>query len=85
MNHPFDPSPDRKKFPNMAPHCDEKILHAPGECIYCDDYPDWQRLRKVWNINFTGHNDIEKTICPAEQRRSLEIINKWGGNRPRIK
>lgn len=37
------------------PHCDQRILHAPGECEYCDANPQWQELRKAWGIAFTGH------------------------------
>jgi hypothetical protein len=78
----------------QAPHCDAKILHAPGECQYCDDKPEWQELRQMWGIAFTGHsnetipypdrngNTIEKSLipCPSEWDRPVEIINKWGGN-----
>lgn len=64
------------------PHCDSAVLHAPGECEFCDLHPDWQWLREHWGINFTGHNDPKKSKCPAETRRSLAIINRWGGNVP---
>ncbi len=65
----------------MFPHCDPKILHAPGKCTYCDDCKEWQELRKVWNIAFTGDSNPEgKIIDPAEAERPLEIINRWGGN-----
>jgi hypothetical protein len=37
------------------PHCDQRILHAPGECEFCDEREDWQALRKAWGIAFTGH------------------------------
>lgn len=65
------------------PHCDARILHAPGQCVYCDSHPEWQELRKTWNINFTGEYDREKDLCPAERSRgNLNQIEKWGGNRP---
>lgn len=38
----------------FAPHCDQRILHAPGECRHCDAFPDWQELRAKWGIAFTG-------------------------------
>lgn len=63
-------------------HCDGRILHAPKECLYCDKYPERQALREMWGINFTGHYDTDKIICPSEQRRPLEIINQWHGNVP---
>lgn len=37
------------------PHCDARVLHAPGECGYCDACPVWQQLRIAWGIAFTGH------------------------------
>src|SRR5689334_1125238 len=39
------------------PHCDALVLHAPGQCEYCDHHPDWQALRLLWNIQFTGEAD----------------------------
>ena len=39
---------------NQFPHCDQRVLHAPGECKYCDLHPEWQELRKSWGIAFTG-------------------------------
>lgn len=36
------------------PHCDQRVLHAPGECEFCDGCPEWQALRKAWGIAFTG-------------------------------
>lgn len=79
---------DRAAFP----HCDSRVLHAPGECEFCDEYPEWQKAREVWNIAFTGHsNDKSKYFdeplipCPSEQARPLEVINRWSGNVPRPK
>lgn len=66
---------------SQYPHCDMHILHSPGECVYCDKHPDWQKLRIDWGINFTGQNHPNRTPCPAEQRRDVDIINRWGGNR----
>jgi len=37
------------------PHCDQRILHAPGECEHCDTQQEWQELRQSWGIAFTGH------------------------------
>jgi hypothetical protein len=64
------------------PHCDAWVLHAPGECQYCDGHPEWQKWRTDNRMNFTGHYDQEKDICPAEKRRSVGKINAWGGNKP---
>lgn len=46
---------NRTRLP-ASPHCDSRILHGPSDgCAYCDEYPDWQALRKLWGIAFTGH------------------------------
>lgn len=63
------------------PHCDSRVLHAPGECKYCDEYPDHQLQRRLAGVNYTGHYDPEKEICPAEQQRDIETINRWHGNK----
>ncbi len=64
------------------PHCDQNVLHAPGECRYCDMYPDRQRERVDQKINFTGQSDPEKAVCPAEVVRPASTIHQWGGYRP---
>jgi hypothetical protein len=80
------------------PHCDAKILHAPGECKFCDRHADWQELRRMWGIAFTGHaddvvetrdwngNPVTKTLipCPSEWSRPVSVINKWAGNRAQL-
>ena len=63
-----------------APHCDQSVLHAPGECEYCDHYPDWQEMRDRQRINFTGHQDPDKAPCPSTAFRALETLEKWHGN-----
>lgn len=63
------------------PHCDDRVLHAPGVCSFCDLYPEEQAARIANGVNFTGESDPNKKQCPAEQRRSLDTINRWGGNR----
>jgi hypothetical protein len=63
------------------PHCDARVLHAPGQCSIRDQYAtDLQEIRQIWGINFTGESDPSKSQCPAEAARPLETINKWGGN-----
>lgn len=64
------------------PHCDPRVLHAPGECKYCDRHPEWQALRIVYGIRFTGELAADKSPCPAEQFRTAETIHRWPGNRP---
>lgn len=67
-----------------APHCDQSILHAPGECRYCDLYADWQKYRTVARINFTGHTDAGLAPCPSEYFRPSEKRDRWPGNRAYI-
>lgn len=37
----------------QAPHCNTEVLHAPGECYYCDRYPERQRVRAASGTPFT--------------------------------
>lgn len=68
-------------MPTM-PHCDPSVLHAPGECKYCDERPDWQEYREMAGIAFTGHEpDRDQTMCPSEIRRGIRQIEQWPGNR----
>lgn len=64
------------------PHCDNLVLHAPSTCKYCDMYPEEQQARIRDGVNFTGEGDPNKRTCPAEERRKLDIINRWYGNVP---
>lgn len=65
------------------PHCDQAVLHAPGECRWCDERPDWQWLRQLWGIAFTGHPPTDNQIaCPSDFRRGIaEAGRHWPGNR----
>lgn len=67
------------------PHCDSAVLHAPGQCEFCDEYPEWQEARRMWGIAFTGEPTTpERPLpCPSEVHRSLDIINRWPGNQPK--
>lgn len=66
------------------PHCDTNVLHAPGECYYCDKYPQWQALRVIWGIAFTGHRPVADTgvnfPCPSDYARGLGGAHVWPGN-----
>lgn len=64
------------------PHCDARILHAPGECEFCDRHPDWQEFRVQNKISFTGHREKGFLACPADRARKFEVHQAWGGNRP---
>ena len=68
------------------PHCDARILHAPGECDFCDTHQEWQELREAWDIAFTGHPaTVDGLPCPADHQRppgSPGDHRLWGGNKP---
>lgn len=65
------------------PHCDPRVLHAPYECEICDEYASAaQNARINRGINFTGHTDADKTLCPADIARGFGNADKWYGNRP---
>lgn len=65
---------------DQFPHCDQRVLHAPNECSYCDDHKEWQALRVAWGIAFTGYEPEGKELpCPATYARG-ETLNKWPGN-----
>ena len=66
----------------MFPHCDQRILHVPGECSYCDAYPEWQALRVAWGIAFTGWEPEGTELpCPADHARGNNH-KLWPGNTP---
>jgi hypothetical protein len=73
------------KHLGTVPHCDAMVLHEPLKCEFCDMHPDWQALRILWGVNFTGEHNLNKTTCPSELRRPVETINLWPGNRPHRK
>lgn len=63
------------------PHCDQRTLHAPKECEYCDLHPDWQALRNAWGIAFTGWEPEGTELpCPADYARG-DQHKLWPGNR----
>jgi hypothetical protein len=62
------------------PHCDQRVLHAPGECNYCDRHPLWQELRQAWGIAFTNYQpEKDELPCPANFARG-DAVNGWQGN-----
>lgn len=64
------------------PHCDPRVLHAPGECEVCGNFKEWQELRIAWGIAFTGWTPDEKELpCPADHARG-DNHQKWPGNVP---
>jgi hypothetical protein len=77
----FQGSSKKLPEPPQFPHCDARILHAPEDgCEYCNERTEWQYLRDVWGMNFTGKREPGKSLCPAEIERALTNINAWPGN-----
>jgi hypothetical protein len=70
--------------PISFPHCDARVLHAPGVCQYCDARPDWQELWKFWGIAFTGQTPVADQLpSPADAARPPGASNdhrQWAGN-----
>lgn len=64
----------------MYPHCDQRVLHAPGQCVYCDRFSSLQEARLSQRVNFTGQSREGFSQCPAERERALDAIERWGGN-----
>jgi hypothetical protein len=76
---------------HISPHCDPRVLHEPGECSTCDVFPQYQALRILWGVNFTGGKkgmmdedpDNWKALpCPADFARGDLQAHNWYGNRP---
>lgn len=70
-------------------HCDNRVLHGPGECEYCDKYPEAQQQRMDLGVLFTGEigpgqeqYGVGYYPCPAEHARGTESLYAWGGNQP---
>ena len=75
------PNENVRHYLGQFPHCDQRVLHAPGECKYCDKHGEWQALRIAWGIAFTGYEPEGKELPdPATNARGLRSINSWGGN-----
>lgn len=64
------------------PHCDPRVLHAPGECEYCDRNPKAQGDRLAKSVNFTGKQEPGLEPCPSDAARGVGGAHVWGGNRP---
>jgi len=74
---------EAKKQDVCGPHCDAYVLHKPGDCQFCDDFPVLQAFRREHQIAFTDDNMLDNTCpCPATLFRSTETIHLWHGNRP---
>jgi hypothetical protein len=82
------------KHIKQLPHCDQRVLHAPGKCTVCDGFPMLQEIRELWQIAFTGEKPVDLAEnrwttrgpvlpCPAEYLRGKNA-EAWSGNRPQV-
>lgn len=62
------------------PHCDQRILHAPSECEFCDKHAEWQELRAAWGIAFTGYEPEGTELPDPATHARGDTINRWHGN-----
>lgn len=69
-------------IPPALPHCDPAILHAPGTCTVCDEFPTLQRYRELAGINFTNEDLETRCPCPSEYFRDPYDRDAWKGNLP---
>lgn len=68
----------------IFPHCDPRVLHAPGQCRICDEYaPKAQKDRVRRMINFTGESTRGLQPCPSDQARGVGGAHVWHGNTPK--
>lgn len=74
----------RDKVIRQFPHCDQRVLHAPGECQFCDAHADWQELRQMWGIAYTGWEpEGHELPCPSDHARGTGGAHVWHGNVPK--
>lgn len=70
----------RSGFIRQFPHCDPRILHALGECEFCDKHAEWQELRAAWGIAFTGYEPEGTELPDPATHARGDTINRWHGN-----
>jgi hypothetical protein len=49
------------------PHCSTAVLHAPGVCQYCDQFPQLQNARTEWGLEFTRALTVEELLTPPHE------------------
>jgi hypothetical protein len=74
---------DGKVYP--YPHCNAEVLHAPGECVYCDGFPSRQQARLSSGGAFTPNeaNGWSGNVAVKEGQVHSHMGVTWvvGGNR----
>lgn len=63
----------------LFPHCDQRILHAPSICEYCDRHPEWQALREAWGIAFTGQIPEGGSVTIRDDDTALYVAAREEG------
>jgi hypothetical protein len=66
---------------DAMPHCDPRVLHSPGACVYCDEVPHLQQFREMTGLRFTDKLHAKDALLPG-QDRSRASAEAWGGNQP---
>lgn len=64
------------------PHCDSRVLHSPGVCVYCDQVKPLQEYRKMCGLPFSDELQANDALLPGETR-NVASAHAWGGNQPR--
>lgn len=72
------------------PHCNTEVLHAPGECEFCDKYPERQQGRIVSKTPFSpvdqawpgnrpeGYRDFNylPSLAPRDWPRTRSVLRR---------
>lgn len=59
------------------PHCNTEVLHAPGQCKYCDKYPDWQQVRIKKGEPFANDDDTMWHGNVAKPEYNVQLDESW--------
>lgn len=72
-----------------APHCNVEVLHAPGECEFCDKFPGRQQLRIASETPFSpveqawlgnrpeGYRDLQAWLPYDDRETVLERVLRF--------
>lgn len=65
---------------NLYPHCDNRVLHSPGVCDFCDKADTLQQYRRMLGLKYTDELQANDALLPG-QDRTRASADAWGGNR----
>lgn len=57
---------DERSKVRWSPHPEWDILHAPGKCSACDEFPERQNRRIRFGLNFTNEPGVVKQPHPVQ-------------------